>query len=36
MLEINLNNETKVGLLRALKTFTELATGDIVNADLKL
>lgn len=29
MLEINLNNETKVGLLHALKTFTELATGDI-------
>lgn len=29
MLEIDLNNETKVGLLYALKSFTLLATGDI-------
>lgn len=29
MLEINLHNETKVGLLYALKDFTALATGDM-------
>lgn len=29
MLEINLHNETKVGLLYALKDFTTLATGDL-------